>query len=271
MSLCELWELVMDREAWRVLIHGVTKSRTRLSDWSVSLLLACVSSFFCHIIKLLANFTLITFGSFQNANSETINVFWEICFILSMLFWNAHPLPCRLVFVRQLREVCLLPYLWLHKRKAPWVQRRTGGTQTSGPVRRGTGLLWEETAFKEFLGEILYALILATKSCPKLGPQHPHGSEGSYCWWTLLLRSHRKVANPGTGEGKHVLEISWVPLNSFNADLRRLDRADSHYSQWLCSTQSLPTWISDSWTTAPRGTTRLDSRQPLVTFLLTNQ
>ena len=32
MSLSELRELVMDREAWRALIHGVAKSRTRLSD-----------------------------------------------------------------------------------------------------------------------------------------------------------------------------------------------------------------------------------------------
>ena len=31
-SLNELWELVMDREAWNATIHGVTKSRTRLSD-----------------------------------------------------------------------------------------------------------------------------------------------------------------------------------------------------------------------------------------------
>ena len=31
-SLSELWELVMDRKAWRAAIHGVTKSRTRLSD-----------------------------------------------------------------------------------------------------------------------------------------------------------------------------------------------------------------------------------------------
>ena len=44
----ELWELVMDREAWRAAIHGVTKSRTRLSAWTER-----TESSFCVLSSLL--------------------------------------------------------------------------------------------------------------------------------------------------------------------------------------------------------------------------
>ena len=48
LSLSELRELVMDREAWRAAIHGIAKSRTRLSNGTAAIIkkLTCVYNFF---------------------------------------------------------------------------------------------------------------------------------------------------------------------------------------------------------------------------------
>ena len=85
-SLSELWELVMDREAWRAVIHGVTKSQTRLRDWTECLV-------------MLMSFHVIIFKGCE------LNLPLDIGFISTCLILNSFSMTTPRTF---LEDMCIL-------------------------------------------------------------------------------------------------------------------------------------------------------------------
>ena len=87
MNLSKLQELVKDREAWRAAVHGVTKSRTRLSDRTTTLLVLVLNSHqtsWCIIVSVI---------------NDKQNIFWHV-----KLFWI---ISTTLTF----QVIVLFPYL----------------------------------------------------------------------------------------------------------------------------------------------------------------
>ena len=131
-SLSELRELVMDREAWRAAIHGVTKSRTQLSDWTelnwyinkhtiemillknyvFGKLLLCLDFLYLHQ-RQFSKRTIIFFKQFYLLIS-VLKCFLNCLFYLKIFQAMSHKCESELIFI-DWRTICFskyIKYIW---------------------------------------------------------------------------------------------------------------------------------------------------------------